>query len=95
MLSFIHVFQTADLEKRETSHQCQIIQRLIHRYDSKTANPNTQIKDSVFLTHVSRISPISLKPLPFSISIFHCLFLGMDAYTHKHAHTHSHIPRDR
>ena len=83
-------FRLLPWKRGETSHQRQIIQRLVHRYDSKTASPRTQIKDSVFLIHVSRISSIPLKPLPFAISIFHCLFLGIDAYTHKHAHTHTH-----
>ena len=55
--------------------QRQIIQRLIHRYDSKTASPRTQIKDSVFLIHVSRISSILLKPLLFLYRSFTVYFL--------------------
>ena len=45
------------------------------RYDSKTASPRTQIKDSVFLIHVSRISSILLKPLLFLYRSFTVYFL--------------------
>ena len=81
--------------ERVTLHQLQIIQRLIHRCDSKTASPRTEKKDSVFLIHVSRIcNMIFLIPLilfPFYRSI--CLFISGYRYTHMNIYTH--IPRDK